>query len=104
MKGQPRVAIYLRVSTQDQSCELQRRELMAYAEARGWEIVDCYEDKASGTHGERPQLKRLLSDAKSRKFDVLLCWKLDRLFRSLKNLGRVLNSCVTNPYQATSKS
>lgn len=81
-----RVAVYLRVSTQDQSTELQRRDLLAYVEARGWQIHAIYEDKATGTNDARPELQRMLREARERRFDVVLVWKLDRLFRSLKGL------------------
>ncbi len=49
--GTLRVAIYVRVSTQDQSCELQKRELLQYMQARGWKLEGVYEDKATGTNG-----------------------------------------------------
>ena len=81
-----KVGIYLRVSTQDQSTDLQRREIEQYVKARGWDDIAIYEDKATGTNGNRPSLKQLLSDARERKVDVLICWKLDRFFRSLKDL------------------
>lgn len=81
-----RVAIYLRVSTQDQSTGMQRTDLEAFARARSWEITHIFEDKATGTNGNRPQLHALMSSARERKFDVLLIWKLDRLFRSIKGL------------------
>jgi putative DNA-invertase from lambdoid prophage Rac len=81
-----RVAIYLRVSTQDQSTELQASELRTYAQARGWTDLKVYEDKATGTTGNRPALKQLLQDVRQRRVDLVLCWKLDRLFRSLKDL------------------
>jgi len=81
-----RAALYLRVSTQDQSCELQRRELLAFAEARGWNVVEVFEDKATGTNGNRPQLKAMLAQARARRIDLVIAWKLDRLFRSLKDL------------------
>lgn len=82
----PRVAIYIRVSTQDQSLDLQRRELTQFAKARGWKIHKVYEDKLSGTTDKRPQLIAMMNAAKVRDFDVLLVWKLDRLFRSLKGM------------------
>lgn len=85
-----RVAIYVRVSTQDQSCELQKTELTAYAKARGWTIMAIFEDKATGTHDRRPSLQRLISEARERKFDILLIWKLDRLFRSIKGMVSAL--------------
>lgn len=81
-----KVAIYVRVSTQDQSSDLQKTELLRFCEARGWNVSRVYEDKATGTTDNRPQLKALLSAAHAREFDVLLVWKLDRLFRSLKGM------------------
>ena len=84
-----RAAVYLRVSTQDQSTDLQKSDLTAYAKARGFEY-QIYEDKQTGTNGDRKALKRLLKDAKERKIDVVLCWKLDRFFRSLKDLVNTL--------------
>lgn len=86
MSKQKRVGAYLRVSTNDQSTEMQRREIEQYLAARGWESVSFYEDKATGTTAERPMLKELLRDARSRKIDVVIVWKLDRFFRSLKGL------------------
>lgn len=85
MKPQ-RVAIYVRVSTQDQSCDLQRRELIECAQARGWELVQVFEDKATGTNANRPMLKDLMRGARERRIDVILVWKLDRFARSLKDL------------------
>lgn len=86
MENTVRVAVYVRVSTQDQSCEMQREELLAFAESRGWEIFSVYEDQASGCNSNRPMLKQMLKDSRLRNFDILICWKLDRLFRSLKDL------------------
>lgn len=86
----PRVVIYVRVSTQDQSLDLQRNELTAFAKARGWDVQRVYEDKATGTTDSRPRLQALMKAARARDFDVLLIWKLDRLFRSLKGLVTAL--------------
>jgi putative DNA-invertase from lambdoid prophage Rac len=85
-----KVAIYARVSTSDQSTELQLKDLLKYVEARDFELFEIYEDKASGTNDRRINLKRLLDDASKRKFDIVLCWKLDRFFRSLKDLVNTL--------------
>lgn len=85
MEKKKRVAIYCRVSTLDQSNQNQREELIAYAQARGWEIHRIYEEKITGTHTNRPQYKELEKDAGQRRFDCLLVWKLDRIFRSLKD-------------------
>ncbi len=80
-----RVGIYLRVSTLDQDTALQLRDLMEYVQARGWQVFRIYEDKITGTHANRKMLKELQADARQRKFDILLVWKLDRIFRSLKD-------------------
>ncbi len=90
MNTKNKVAIYLRVSTSEQSTELQRKDLLKYVEARGFELFEIYEDKASGTNDRRANLKRLLDDASKRKFDIVLAWKLDRFFRSLKDLVNTL--------------
>lgn len=81
-----RVGIYLRVSTQDQSTQIQADEIRQYCAARGWTDVRSYEDKATGTNTNRPMLKQLLSDARSRRLDLIVVWKLDRFARSLKDL------------------
>ena len=81
-----RVALYIRVSTQDQSLDLQRSELLAFAKARGWHVTKIYDDRATGTNDNRPKLKDLMKAASGREFDVILIWKLDRLFRSIKGL------------------
>ncbi|MGE3758343.1 MAG: recombinase family protein [Pseudobdellovibrionaceae bacterium] len=83
-------AIYTRVSTSEQSCELQIRELKEFAERRGWNVIIAFEEKMSGTTANRPQLKQLQKLVSERKIDVVLTWKLDRLFRSLKDLLSVL--------------
>ncbi len=81
-----KAASYVRVSTQDQSCDLQKAELTAFAAQRGFELFRTFEDKATGTNGNRAQLKELLTSARAGEFKVLLVWKMDRLFRSLKDL------------------
>jgi DNA invertase Pin-like site-specific DNA recombinase len=78
-----KAAIYARVSTTDQNCELQLRELQSYADRQGWAIVETYRDIMSGAKANRPDLNRLILDARARKFDCLLVWKLDRFGRSL---------------------
>ncbi len=78
-----RPAIYTRVSTADQNSDLQRRELSDYAKRQGWQITELYEDTVSGSTSTRPALDRLLSDARVRKFDCVLVWKLDRFGRNL---------------------
>lgn len=85
-----RVGIYARVSSLDQSTEMQVQELKEYCKARAWQLVMVCEDKASGTNDKRPQLQTLLNAASQRKIDVVLVWKLDRFARSLKDLMSML--------------
>ena len=88
-----RVAIYARVSTinHGQDAGLQTGDLQQFAEARGWKLVDQYVDSGvSGSTDSRPELNRLMADAKRRKFDVVLVWKLDRFGRSLRHLVNAL--------------
>lgn len=86
-----RVALYARVSTADQNCSLQLRELREYASRRGWTISDEYIDEGvSGTKASRPELNRLLDDARQRRIDVICTWKIDRVARSLAHLVQVV--------------
>ena len=79
-----RVAIYARVSTADQSCAMQLRELREYIERRGWTAAGEYVDSGwSGAKASRPELDRLMRDASRRRFDAVLVWKLDRWGRSV---------------------
>jgi len=82
-----RVAIYARVSTTDQQCEMQLRDLRQYAAARGWALAGEYVDTGwSGKNAERPELRRCIADAKARKFDAIAVWKLDRWGRTVQQL------------------
>ncbi len=86
-----RVGIYARVSTKDQSCELQLRDLRAYCAARQFVVAREYVDEGvSGTKDSRPQLNELMADARKRKLDAVLCWRFDRFARSTSNLLRSL--------------
>ena len=77
-----RAALYARVSTSDQTCEMQLRESREYALRRGWEIVGEYVDTGwSGAKASRPQLDRLMQDASKRSFDAVLVYKLDRFWQ-----------------------
>jgi len=83
-----KIAIYARCSTahNGQDPETQLIPLRQYAEARGLVVYREYVDVASGVQESRPQLDELIQDAKKRRFDALVVWKLDRLGRSLKHL------------------
>lgn len=81
-----KVAIYTRVSTEEQKTDLQLMDLKEYVQRREYEIFDFYEDIISGAAKERKALDQLMDDAKKRKFDIVLVWKFDRFARSLKML------------------
>ncbi len=88
----PRAALYARVSTDEQSPELQVAELRRLAELRGWRVVDEYIDHGvSGSKESRPALDRLLADAQAGELDLVAVWKLDRLGRSLQHLLRTMD-------------
>src|SRR4029078_6009760 len=82
MGKEKRAAIYLRVSTGEQTVDNQRRELEAAAALRGWSVEAVYCDEGiSGAKGQgkRPQLDLMLKDAVRRRFDVAMVWSVDRL-------------------------
>ena len=84
-----RAALYLRVSTGEQSTNGQRLDLEAAARQRGWAITEIYEDAGiSGAKGRdrRPAFDKMLKDAVRGRFDVLMAWSVDRLGRSLADL------------------
>jgi DNA invertase Pin-like site-specific DNA recombinase len=104
-KGQKRAAaLYVRVSTDKQTIQNQIAALTAIAEARGWEVVQVYQDAGvSGAKGrkDRPGLDSMLRDASRRKFDVAMVWAIDRLGRSLIDLLdtiQTLEACGVDLY------
>ncbi len=87
-----RVALYARVSTTDQTCENQLLELRRYVAARGWTIHREYIDQGvSGAKDRRVALDQLVTDARRRRFDVLVVWRLDRLGWNLRHLVTLLD-------------
>ena len=89
-----RAAIYLRVSTTDQTTANQERELREVAERAGWVITKVYKDHGiSGAKGrdKRPAFDALHKDATQREFDVVMAWSVDRLGRSLQDLVALLS-------------
>lgn len=93
MSDKKTVAIYVRVSTNDQNLAMQEEELRQYCERRGWETI-LYRDRGeSGAKQDRPALNSLLNDLRKRKIDVILVWSLDRLARSLKQLLIISEEC-----------
>lgn len=94
-KNRQRAAIYARVSTvgKGQDPAMQIRELREYCGRRGWDIQDEYVDRGiSGGKDSRPELDRLMVDAKRRRCDVVAVWKFDRFARSVSHLLRSLET------------
>lgn len=81
-----KAAIYARVSTAEQSPESQLRDLRQYAKARGMVITEYADTGFSGAKQSRPDLDRLMDDARKRQFDCVLVWRFDRLARNTKHL------------------
>ncbi|MBI3698186.1 MAG: recombinase family protein [Acidobacteria bacterium] len=91
-----KAALYARVSTTDQTCEMQLRELREYAARRGWEVTGEYVDTGwSGAKASRPELDRLMQDARTRRFDAVLVWKLDRWGRSVADCIRTIQELAS---------
>jgi DNA invertase Pin-like site-specific DNA recombinase len=89
-----KIAIYARVSTDKQSTENQLLELRTLCNQLGYTIVQEYTDNGISGAKSRdalPALDLLLKDATRRKFDMVMCWSIDRLGRSLQNLVEILN-------------
>ncbi|MEW5748476.1 MAG: recombinase family protein [Candidatus Thermoplasmatota archaeon] len=86
-----KVALYARVSTADgQTNENQLIRLREYAHARGWDVYSTYQDVASGADPNRPNLKRMMNDARARRFGLVLTTKIDRIARSSLNLKQII--------------
>jgi DNA invertase Pin-like site-specific DNA recombinase len=90
-----RAAIYVRVSTDDQTTRMQEEELQQYVEHRGWACVTYRDQGQSGAKDNRPALSELMKDLRRRKVDVVVVWALDRLARSLKHLLMIADECKT---------
>jgi len=74
--------IYSRVSSQEQTLENQIPVLEKWAQSRGFELVETYQEMESAwRNGHQRELARLLDNARKRKFDIVLVWALDRLSR-----------------------
>jgi len=89
-----KVCLYCRVSTTHQTSENQLRELRAVSGRMGYEIVSEFID--SGISGaksrkDRPALDEMMKLATQRKFEMVMCWSIDRLGRSLQHLVEILN-------------
>jgi len=81
-----RVAIYCRVSTEEQDADKQEDFCQKYCEVNNFIVYKVYKDVISGTSSSRPQFNQMLEDMRHYKFDAIMVTKLDRLSRSLKHL------------------
>lgn len=88
------VGLYARVSRSDatQNPENQLLRMREYAKSHGWTVHKEYVDEASGADQNRPALDEMLSDARARRFSVVLCTKIDRIARSTANLYSILSA------------
>jgi DNA invertase Pin-like site-specific DNA recombinase len=86
-----RCAVYARVSTNDQTCENQLRELRQYVQARGWSAIEYIDQGVSGSRDKRPALDQLVADVRRHKVQAVACWRLDRLGRNLRHLVLLLD-------------
>lgn len=88
-----RAAVYMRVSRPEQSIALQIDAAKQLIAQRGWKIAATFADEGiSGTKAKRPELDRLLEGAHRGRFDVVVVWKGDRLFRSLQHMVATMNN------------
>ncbi len=92
-----KAAVYARVSTTDQNCDLQLRELREYVGRRGWESAGEFIDLwVTGSKASRPALDRLMAAAGRRQFDCILVWKVDRFGRSVLHLSQQLAALTSS--------
>jgi len=105
-----KVAIYVRVSKEDQHPENQIYELEEFAKDRNFDVYYTYVDKISGSKDSRPALNELMIDSREKRFNAVLVWKLDRLGRSLQHLIQIIQEwnnlgidfiCKTQPIDTT---
>ena len=93
MSRQPRVALYARVSTHDQSVDSQLHDLREYLSHRGWSDVQEFVDIGeSGSKDSRPSWDELWDGVRKRRFNVLVVHALDRLGRSLPHLVKIIST------------
>src|SRR5215475_14182849 len=85
------VAIYCRVSTDDQCCERQERDLKAFARRSGHKIVAVFKETASGADDDRPERKKVLALARGREIEAILVTELSRWGRSTQDLVQTLD-------------
>lgn len=84
------MALYCRVSTSDQSCDRQERDLLAFSERAGFEVVGVWKETISGAKDSRPERRKIMAMAQDRRVDAVLVTELTRWGRSTLDLVRTL--------------
>jgi DNA invertase Pin-like site-specific DNA recombinase len=85
-----RAALYCRVSTADQSCARQERDLAAFAARAGYEVVGTFRETASGAKSDRAERRKVMALAQRREIDAVLVTELSRWGRSTLDLLHTL--------------
>jgi DNA invertase Pin-like site-specific DNA recombinase len=91
-----KAAIYARVSTDKQTHDSQLNELREYCARRNWTNVSEFCDTISGSKFSREGLDRLMTEVRRSKVDVVICFKLDRLGRSLPHLAQIVGELTSH--------
>ena len=81
-----KTAIYVRVSKSEQNPETQNVLLREYCKKNNLEVYDIYKDEFTGQASSRPAFDRLMNDMRTKKFNTIIVYKLDRIGRSLQHL------------------
>ena len=92
MTQRARAAIYCRVSTDDQSCERQQRDLAAFAKRAGYQVVGVFQEHASGADDDRPERGKVIELARRREIKAVLVTELSRWGRSTADLVGTLDN------------
>lgn len=87
-----KAALYCRVSTADQSCERQERDLRAFAARAGYEVVGIWKETASGVRQDRVERQQVMALAQARRIDAILVTELTRWGRSTLDLVHALHA------------
>jgi putative DNA-invertase from lambdoid prophage Rac len=91
-----KIAIYTRVSIDKQSHDSQLAELDEYCQRRGWTNTTCFSDVISGSKFTRAGLDEMMKLVRRGKLDTIVCFKLDRLGRSLAHLAQIVGELTSN--------
>ena len=91
-----KIAAYVRVSTKDQNTDSQAMVIQKWADKNGVSNINWFIDKATGNNLDRPEFKRLKTAILNQEFDTVLCYKLDRISRNVKDGINTLTDWLEN--------